>query len=531
MAAAQRTGAAKGGAPKADAEGSGDRTKYTRGSMKPLKVEDKKLRSNLRKQDARFKQAARTAMDTDVLLQEEAGFLEAEGMERTYKFSQAELKDAVDVSTASKGFELALDHFGPYSIDYTRNGRKLLIGGLKGHVAAFDWREGTLDTELNLGETVHAVKYLHDDQYFAAAQKKYVYIYDKAGTELHCLKKHIDVTALEFLPYHFLLATAGNAGWLKYQDTSTGELVAEHRTRLGPTTAMTHNPWNAVVHLGHTNGTVTLWSPSSTTPLVKVLAHKGPVRALAVNREGRYMVTAGADSQLKVWDVRMYREVHAYYSPTPAATLDISDTGLLGVGWGPHVTVWKDALRTKQKSPYMTHLTPGSMVHGLRFAPFEDVLGMGHDRGFSSLIVPGAGEANFDALEVNPYETLQQRREGEVRSLLNKLKPDMIALDPDFIGNVDGRAPAERAAAAPPTPAADIKLQPKIKARGKNSALRRYLRKKAKNVVDDRRLKVEANLAVEKKMRQDRLRQRQGLPAKPDGYGAALARFEGPSKR
>lgn len=327
-------------------------------------------------------------------------------------------------------------------MDYTRNGRYLLLGGLKGHVAALDWREGKLATELQLNETVRDVKWLHNEQFFAVAQKKYTYIYDHAGVEIHCLKSHIEVTNMEFLPYHFLLATVGTAGFLKYQDTSTGTLVAEHRTKMGAPSSMTMNSHNAIIHVGHANGTVTLWSPNMSTPLVKMLTNRGPVRALAVDRSGNYMATAGADARMNIFDIRTFKEVHSYFTPTPASTLHISETGLLSVGWGPHVTVWKDALKTKQNSPYLTHLQEGSAINRVRFCPYDDILGVGHAGGFSSLIVPGSGEPNFDALEANPYETKKQRRETEVKALLNKLQPEMIALDPDFVGRID-KASAE----------------------------------------------------------------------------------------
>ena len=111
-------------------------------------------------------------------------------------------------------------------------------------------------------------------------------------------------------------------------------------------------------------GTVTLWSPNVKTPLVKMLCHRGPVKALAVDQGGwynckliistiaqdisliphlcsRYLVTAALDNQFKIWDIRTYKQLEAYYINRPAATLAISQRGLLATGCGPHVQVCK----------------------------------------------------------------------------------------------------------------------------------------------------------------------------------------------
>lgn len=502
--------------------------KYERGNKKKLYSKDKKINAGLKKIDSQYKEAVRSAAGTDLLLQEDHGFLEAEGMEKTFKFQQKDIKNVVDEATVKKSFKLSLPDYGPYQIDYTRNGKELLIGGKKGHVASMDWRTGTLDCELHLNETVHAVKYLHNDQYFAVAQKKYVFIYDKTGMELHRLKQHIDCTKLEFLPYHFLLATAGNTGYLKYHDVSTGQLISEIRTKMGPTQSMKQNPWNGVMHLGHGNGSVTLWSPSMPTPLVKLQNSRGGVRDLAIDREGKYMITGSNDKSMKLWDLREFKVVDEYYTPTPVQSLDISDTGLVSTGWNTHVTIWKDMFKSKQKDPYMNHLLPSNKVERLRFVPFEDFLTVGSSKGVENLIVPGSGEANFDALELNPFETAKQRQQSEVRSLLNKLPSDTITLDPNVIGGIDKRAKNIRLKPGDLNEIINnkdekVEINPNVK--GKNSGLRKLLRKKTQNVIDERKLRIEKNLRLEKEARKRNKDIENGIEVEEDTLGPALSRF------
>jgi WD40 repeat protein len=199
--------------------------------------------------------------------------------------------------------------------------RHLLFGGRKGHVATFDCMKTTVGCELQLQEEVHDVQYLHNETMFAVAQNKYTYVYDNKGVEIHCMKRHERPFKLDYLPYHFLLTTVGHSGWVKWHDVSTGEFVAGYGTGHGPCRVLTHNPTNAVSHLGHSNGVVTLWSPAGGKALVSMFCHKSPVTSIAVDREGRYMATAGLDGYLKVKELKKAHAVGFFLSLCPVLIL------------------------------------------------------------------------------------------------------------------------------------------------------------------------------------------------------------------
>ena len=97
-------------------------------NSKFLKVKDEK-------RSERIASALYDNQNMDILKTEGGGFIETEGMEKTYKVTQNQLKNEVDINTKQKIFSLTLDQFGPYTVRFDRPGRHLLLGGEKGHMA------------------------------------------------------------------------------------------------------------------------------------------------------------------------------------------------------------------------------------------------------------------------------------------------------------------------------------------------------------------------------------------------------------
>ena len=203
---------------------------------------------------------------------------------------------------------------------------------------------------------------------------------------------------------------------------------------------MRQNPSNGVICIGHNNGQVTMWTPNLSSAAVKIQCHPSGISSLAVESQGRYLATGSLDCKMRIWDLRKYGMLHEFFTPNviPASSLDISQRGLLSLVCGDVVQVWKGWDKEKPKAPYMKSLLKKkSSGCEIQFVPYEDFMGIGHSNGFSSIVVPGSGESNFDSFEANPYESKKQKREAVVRNQLEKFPDDMISIETEMNGKID----------------------------------------------------------------------------------------------
>jgi len=473
-------------------------------AIEPKRFKSKYAQKLAVKREYDRKSAHETAARTELLLEDDAGFIEADSDDEfTGRVTQTQIKKSVDVESAEKAFELNLPQFGPYTIDYTRNGRFVALGGRKGHVAAIDWQEKKPLCEINVQESVYDVKWLHSEHMLAVAQKKWTYIYDNQGIELHCLKQLDNVIRMEFLPYHFLLATSSEYGFISWLDISVGKEVTQFNANHGRLSIMCQNPTNAILCLGHSKGVVTMWSPNEREPVARMWAHKQPLTSIAVDRSGTYMATSAMDRSLKIWDVRMFKCSLDYKLPMVPSQIQFSDRRVLGVSMDKEVHLYKDACTKAVEYPYLKH-TVNKSIHDIHFVPFEDVLGIGHSSGFSSILVPGCGEPNYDSLEVNPYQNKKQRREAEVKNLLEKIPSELISINSRDLAEVNveklHQTLEERKAKKYLKPA-KLEFEPKNKTKGRSGTVKRFHIKRT--VQEEQKWKQLKEQAISKKSEQD----------------------------
>ena len=356
--------------------------------------------------------------------------------ETELNYTVADVLPHLDRQSKAKIFQLDLTE-GPYTTNFSLNGNHLAICGRKGHIGILSWKQQKLVKEFNVGENCYGIQFFHTFHMFAVAQEKVLHIYDDSATQLHSLLDVKQPRQMTFLPYHFLLAVncLENKAKLRYLDVSTGEMAATHLLQT-PTSAMTYNPYNAVIVNGHNSGAITLWTPNMGKPVVGLAHHKAGITGLSCTSDGNLLASSSLDGTIRFVDLRMMKEDESRLMSNMSRinSIDYSQRNLLAVGKGTIVEIFNE------KNQRVTTQRPidnnKDMITSCEFCPYEDFMCVGRYKGINTIPVPGSGSSALDTFENNIYETTKDYKESEIQKLLDKIPADMITLNPNLLGKV-----------------------------------------------------------------------------------------------
>lgn len=394
------------------------------------KMSKKIINEKIKEEKRLAKTAANEAILYEMLNTEESGYIDTGNLTKTYELSQEYIKNNISQKVKDLCFNLNMN-IGPIYCKYTRDGRYLNLRNNKGFFSSLDTHKMNLHFETDIEDTVYDSTYLHNEDFIALAQSNCVFIYNKQGVEVHAVRDNSNAKHLEYLPYHFLLVSASSDGFLKYQDTTNGKIVSTVHIKDKYITNLKQNKANALIYTGHKNGVVSIWSPNCKNYVSKMLCHKIAISGLEIDRSGTYLYTTSIDSSIKVWDIRkLYEPVNTVKFSNCFTSTSLSQHSVLAASYGDKVAIFnKLNIANKKDVMYLRHREVGKNITSLVFKNYEDILTIGHTKGISNIVVPGAGDPVYDTLEDSPFITKRQKQDKEVKMLLDKIPYTFIGKD------------------------------------------------------------------------------------------------------
>lgn len=131
----------------------------------------------------------------------------------------------------------------------------------------------------------------------------------------HVLRGHVgDVTCVAFHPGGAQLTSGGDDGWVRFWDAQTGTALGRQRREHRATvTSIVFSPVGDACFSSDRQGRIVRWEldPATGQPLRRrtILSEQYIVWSLAISPDGQWLISAGDDQTIAVWDAHSLRSL------------------------------------------------------------------------------------------------------------------------------------------------------------------------------------------------------------------------------
>jgi len=243
----------------------------------------------------------------------------------------------VDAATGKPLASLAGEAEDVRALAFSPDGQLLAAaGGLPGRGGEIKIWDVAKHAELRSlqghADCIYSVAFSPDGKSLASSSyDKLIKLWDVAsGKEIRTLKDHIDaVYALAFSPDGKRLVSASADRGVKVWDVASGERLYTLSEPTDGLNALALDPTGARVAAGGLDRTIRVWQlgEKGGTLLNSLIAHEDAILQLAWSPDGKYLVSAAADKQLKVFKADDLSVVETWNQRDWVLSLEFSPDG------------------------------------------------------------------------------------------------------------------------------------------------------------------------------------------------------------
>lgn len=271
-----------------------------------------------------------------------------------------------------------------YSLCWTPEGKRLITGASTGEFTLWNGTAFNFETILQAHDSaIRAMTWSHNEQWLVSADHEgFIKYWQPNMNNVHMYQAHKDepVRGLSFAPTDVKLASASDDGTVRIWDFARCVEERAMRGHGSEVRCVSWHPSKGMIATGSRDSQqpVKLWDPRTGDCLTTLQDHKSSVMAVDWNRNGNWLLTAGRDHLIKLYDLRCMKELYSYKGHkkevTSIAWHPIHEGLFVSGGGDGSIAYW--LVENEKEVAFLEH-AHDQAVWAMKFHPMGHILATG----------------------------------------------------------------------------------------------------------------------------------------------------------